>query len=355
MKKIIILGSLCTIIAFLACNQSGKNQKNKLTAENDTVLAMAMAVFKPIPELPADQSPETIAKRELGKMLFYDTRLSKNGNVSCNSCHNLNTFGNDNLPNSPGDDGIHGTRNSPTVLNASLQNMQFWDGRAKDVEQQAVMPVMNPVEMGIPHKGFLVNRLNGVKIYRDMFKAAFPGEKQPLTYENVGNAIGAFERTLVTPSRFDKYLQGYKNALTKQEKAGLAVFMNSGCTNCHNGVDIGGGALQKFGIASDYRLFTHSKIKDEGRKAVTKNDADKDMFKVAALRNVQGTYPYFHDGSVAGLDSAIIIMGEAQLSKSLSKDDVDNIKAFLKSLTGDVSAEAKTIPAALKQSMKKSG
>ena len=352
-KKIILLSAFCAFIAFFSCNQ-GKDKKTSTISRDDSLIAMVKSVFKAIPDAPGyKKDPVLAAKVELGKMLFYDNRLSKKGNVSCNSCHNLNTFGNDNLPNSPGDDGKHGTRNSPTVFNAALQNMQFWDGRAKDVEQQAGMPIMNPIEMGIPHKGFLIDRLSGIKMYSDMFKAAFPTEKQAITYENLGKAIGAFERTLLTPSRFDKFMQGDKTALTEREKAGLTSFMNSGCTSCHNGVGIGGGSLQKFGVVTDYRTLTHSKIKDEGRKAVTKKNTDKDMFKVAALRNVQGTYPYFHDGSIANLDSAITIMGKAQLNKNLTKEEVSNINAFLKSLTGDINAEAKAIPAALQQGQKK--
>ncbi|MGZ3938630.1 MAG: cytochrome-c peroxidase [Flavisolibacter sp.] len=354
MKKIIFLSALCALVAFFSCKQGGKENKSSATSRDDSLITLVKSVFKTIPNVPDYKNdPVLKAKVELGKMLFYDIRLSKKGNVSCNSCHNLNTFGNDNLPNSPGDDGKHGTRNSPTVFNAALQNMQFWDGRAKDVEQQAGMPIMNPIEMGIPHKGFLIDRLSGIKMYRQMFKTAFPSEKQAISYENLGKAIGAFERTLLTPSRFDKFMQGDKNALTDQEKSGLVSFMNSGCASCHNGVGIGGGSLQKFGIVTDYRTLTHSKTKDEGRKAVTKKNTDKDMFKVAALRNVQGTYPYFHDGSIANLDSAITIMGKVQLNKNLSEDEVSNIKAFLKSLTGDVSAEAKTIPAGLQQDKKK--
>lgn len=350
-----MLGCLSAFVAFLACNQWGTKNKKEATIvyNDDSLITVAKNYFKPLPAVAESQyNPVTPEKVELGKMLFYDNRLSRNGNVSCNSCHNLLKFGNDNEANSLGDNGQRGTRNSPTVFNAALENMQFWDGRAKDVEEQAGMPIMNPIEMGIPHKGFLIDRLSGIAIYKNMFKAAFPGETQPVTYTNLGKAIGAFERTLMAPSRFDKYMQGDKAALTNEEKQGLVTFLNAGCASCHSGVSIGGASLQKFGIVTDYRTLTRSLVSDEGRKTVTKKDSDKDMFRVASLRNVEGTYPYFHDGSIVDLDSAIVIMAKAQLNKTLSKQDVTSINAFLKSLTGDVNPGAKTVPAALKQNVK---
>lgn len=222
--------------------------------------------------------------------------------------------------------------------------MQFWDGRAKDVEQQAGMPILNPVEMAIPHKDFLVNRLAGIPLYQDLFKKAFPNDAKPVNYNNLQNAIGAFERTLLTPSKFDRYMQGDKNAMTTQEKEGLSVFINSGCPSCHQGVDIGGSTLQRFGVVTDYRNFTKGRVNDKGRADVTKNPADKDLFKVASLRNVAHTFPYFHNGSVASLDSAVKIMGKAQLNKDLSKTQVDQVVAFLNTLTGKVNANATTFP-----------
>lgn len=305
---------------------------------------------KVLPAVAANEdNAVTQSKVKLGKVLYYDSRLSKTGNNSCNSCHNLETYGVDNAATSTGDAGKKGNRNSPTVFNAALHNMQFWDGRAKDVEEQAGMPILNPVEMAIPHKGFLIDRLKGIKLYQDLFKAAFPGEARPLTFENLQKAIAAFERTLLTPSRFDSYVQGNKDAITAIEKAGLNVFIASGCTSCHNGVGIGGSTLQRFGLVTDYRTLTNSKINDEGRKTVTKNNADKDVFKVPGLRNVQGTFPYFHDGSIASLDTAVKIMAKAQLNKNLSAEEIKQIVAFLNSLSGDVNSDAKTIPDELKK------
>lgn len=311
----------------------------------DSLMQLAQHTFKILPAVAESKAnPVTPEKIRLGKILFFDTRLSRTGNNSCNSCHDLGTYGVDNQPTSVGDAGKQGGRNSPTVFNAALQNMQFWDGRAVDVEEQAGMPILNSVEMAIPHKGFLIDRLSSIKLYQGLFKAAFPVERKPMTYENLQKAIAAFERTLLTPSRFDRYMAGDTSALTMEEKLGLRVFAESGCTSCHNGVGVGGGILQKFGLVTDYRTLTNSQPGDEGRKQVTHKEQDKDVFKVPALRNVAGTYPYFHDGSIASLDTAVKIMGKAQLNKNLSDIQVKQIAAFLNSLSGLVDPSFKTPP-----------
>jgi cytochrome c peroxidase len=354
MKKQSTIIALCIIVAIFSCNQSGNKKTSETvvssTQSDDSLLNTARNFFKPLPSV-ADNAnnPVTESKVKLGKLLYYDARLSRTGNNSCNSCHNLANYGVDNKATSTGDAGKQGNRNSPTVFNAALHNMQFWDGRAKDVEEQAGMPILNSVEMAIPHKGFLVDRLSKIHPYPQMFKAAFPDQTRPLTYENLQKAIAAFERTLLTPSRFDQFMQGDRNAITQDEKEGLKVFIASGCISCHNGVGIGGGSLQKFGIVTDYRTLTKSSFNDEGRKTVTKENSDKDLFKVPGLRNAAGTYPYFHDGSVANLDSAVKIMGKAQLNKTLSVTEEKQIVAFLNSLKGDVNADAKTFPEELKK------
>ncbi|MBS1524184.1 MAG: c-type cytochrome [Bacteroidetes bacterium] len=347
MKKLIF--GFCAIAIILSCRQSSKKPTPVLSKQwEDSLMQLAQNTFKVLP-VTADSktNPLTPEKIKLGKVLFFDTRLSKTGNNSCNSCHNLETYGVDNLPTSVGDAGKHGGRNSPTVFNAALQNMQFWDGRATDVEEQAGMPILNPVEMAIPHKGFLIDRLSSIKLYQDLFKAAFPGEKKPITYKNLQKAIGAFERTLLTPSRFDKYMAGDTNAITMEEKLGLKVFTESGCAGCHHGVGVGGGTLQKFGLVTDYRTLTGSKMNDEGKKQVSHKDQDKDVFKVPTLRNVAGTHPYFHDGSIASLDTAVKIMGKAQLNKNLSRLQVKQVVAFLNSLSGQINPEDKTFPSEL--------
>jgi len=301
----------------------------------------ASELFAPLPAaLPNPDNPTSQAKVDLGRSLYYDTRLSRDGNISCNSCHNLATFGVDNLPTSPGDAGEHGARNSPTVLNAGLHIAQFWDGRATDLEAQAGMPVLNPVEMAIPSEEFLVDRLGKVEGYPARFAAAFPGEETALTYRNIRLALGAFERTLLTPSRFDAYLAGDRQALTTEEKSGLRTFIDYRCTTCHNGIGVGAASFQKFGLADGYWVHTGSDHVDDGRYAVTGDEKDRYFFKVASLRNVEKTGPYFHDGSVEDLEGALRVMLQVQIGIEPPEEEVRNIAAFLRSLTGEVPPEA---------------
>lgn len=304
-----------------------------------------LAYFQSLPDkAPNPENPSSAVKIKLGHVLYYDVRLSKNNTISCNSCHNLSKSGVDNLPFSPGDDGTLGGRNSPTTLNAALHTKQFWDGRAKDVEEQAGMPILNPVEMAIPSQDFLVKRLSEVPMYQDLFKQAFPNEKNPLTYSNIQKAIAAFERELLTPSRFDQYLKGDSRALTVQEKKGMLSFINIGCINCHAGTLLGGDQFQKFGAYVPYWELTGSKNIDKGLYEITKNEMDMYIFKVPSLRNVAETSPYFHDGSVKDLEQAVRIMGKAQLKYEMSDAEAQNIVAFLKSLSGEVPAFAKEVP-----------
>jgi len=350
MKKILTL----TLIAgglLAACNNSDKHEPGKadpapgITNADRELLQRAQEIFKPLPaRADCAHNPVTDAKVLLGQHLYYDTRLSKTGNNSCNSCHNLATFGVDNLPTSKGDNGGFGGRNSPTVLNAATHEFQFWDGRAKDVEEQAGGPILNPVEMAIPTKDFLIARLKDIPAYRDMFKAAFPTAPDAVTYDHVQKAIAAFERTLLTPSPFDKYLNGDHKALTAEQRIGMKTFMDAGCIQCHSGSNLGGAMFQKFGVFADYRDWTHSKTNDQGKLDLTKLSADKDVFKVPGLRNIAKTHPYFHDGSVADLHQAVKIMGKVQLNKDLSEAQVQGIVDFLGALTGEVPAEAKKVP-----------
>ncbi len=306
------------------------------------LLQQAQTYFQALPAT-AENSENKITdeKVKLGKTLYFDTRLSLKGNNSCNSCHNLDTYGVDNLPTSKGDAGNFGERNSPTVYNAALHAIQFWDGRAKDVEEQAGGPILNPVEMAIPNEAFIEKKLRGVEEYQPMFKAAFPDDKEAITFANITKSIAAFERTLLTPSKFDDFLKSDNNALTAEEKDGLKTFMDAGCITCHNGPAVGGTMMQKFALFGDYRELTHSKGNDEGLKKQTKKESDKDMFKVPSLRNIEKTGPYFHDGSVADLKEAIKIMGKTELNKDLSQADIDKIYVFLKALTGKLPNNAK--------------
>lgn len=345
MKKIIIITTISFFI--LSCGSKPK----EISAVDKESLSYALAAKKHIDnfeQLPRSSSNpknrKTAAKLELGHTLFYDTRLSLEGKNSCNSCHNLATYGVDNKATSVGDAGELGGRNSPTVLNASLHASQFWDGRAKDVEEQAGMPILNPVEMAIPNKEFLIKRLKGIPAYVQAFKAAFPEDEESLTYENLTYAIGVFERELLTPSRFDEFLSGDDNALTVQEKKGFLSFNLLGCVSCHSGAVLGGQQLQKFGLYDEYSKLTQSEKVDFGRYEATAKESDKFIFKVPSLRNVAKTAPYFHDGSVEKLEDAVQVMGMTQLGRALTKDEVENITAFLSSLTGTVPEQFTSAP-----------
>lgn len=332
------------VIAF-ACKNSQQSQ-NTDQAKDDTLITLAKNYFQPLPkEAVSPENPVTPEKVALGKALYFDTRLSMHNTQSCNTCHNVSTYGVDNNATSKGDLGKNGNRNSPTTFNAALHFLQFWDGRMKTVEEQAGGPVMNPAEMNMPAEKEVIARLNKVETYKKMFAAAFPGEKDPVTFDNMKKSIAAFERTLLTPSKFDKYLEGDATALNDQEKKGLHTFISTGCIACHTGPLLGGNMFQKFPlIGTDYKSLTGSVLDDKGRMEVTKNEADKYMFKVPSLRNTAETWPYFHDGSVKELDKAITIMAKLELGKDIAPEQVTEISTFLKTLSSDVPAEVKQAP-----------
>jgi cytochrome c peroxidase len=266
---------------------------------------------------------------ELGKKLFFDPRMSKSGFISCNSCHNLSMGGSDNLKTSIGHNWQQGPINAPTVLNSSLNVLQFWDGRAKDLKAQAGGPIANPGEMAFTHE-LAVGVLQSIPEYVAEFKRVFG--KDGVNIDEVTSAIAAFEETLVTPnSRFDKWLKGSKTALTKTEQDGYKLFKDSGCVACHNGPAVGGASFQKMGVVEPYKTASAA----EGRASVTGKDADRFNFKVPTLRNVALTYPYFHDGAANTLPEAVDVMGRLQLGRKFSDDENAKIVAFLKTLTGD--------------------
>lgn len=294
-----------------------------------------LPMFMPLPVEVASATNElTEAKINLGRQLYFENRISKGGKMSCNSCHVLEKYGNDNLPFSPGHEGKLGGRSSPTVYNAALHIAQFWDGRAPSVEEQAKGPVLNPVEMGMPDEAFVIKVLKSMPGYVEGFKAAFPGEKDPLNYNNFGNAVGAFERKLLTPSKWDAYLKGDKTALSAEEKKGFATFAKTGCVTCHNGVAVGGMMYQKLGLVKAWPGLT-----DKGRGDITKNDGEISFFKVPSLRNITETGPYLHDGSVKTLEEMVKKMAEYQLGKQITDEEVASIITFLKALKGDLPAE----------------
>lgn len=266
---------------------------------------------------------------ELGKKLYFDPRLSKSGFISCNSCHNLSMGGTDNIPTSIGDKWQQGPINAPTVLNSSLNVAQFWDGRAADLKAQAGGPIANPGEMAFSHT-LAIDVLESIPGYIREFKMVFGKDK--IDIDQVTSAIAEFEKTLVTPnSRFDQWLLGKKDALSAEELAGYTIFKDSGCVACHNGEAVGGNSFQKMGVVEPYKPDD----KNVGLSAVTGKDADRFNYKVPTLRNVELTYPYFHDGAAQTLGEAVDVMGRLQLGTKFTPDENAKIVAFLKTLTGD--------------------
>lgn len=340
MKKLLIFTAICLFV--ISCVRTDKKKSESSDIDSEKLLTQAQIFFQPISAVEVDR-PDSVMV-QLGKYLFFDTRLSGEGNISCNSCHSLSNYGVDNEQFSMGDDKSRGTRNSPTVFHAALHKMQFWDGRAVDVEEQAGGPILNPIEHNIKDKQQLVNRLKNVEIYQQLFPEAFKDDADPITFDNVTRAIGAFERTLMPESRFDKYLEGDASALNSQEKAGLDVFISTGCITCHNGVALGGQMLQKFGLWEDYWKQTGSEKVDAGVFDVSQNETERYFFKVPGLRNVTHTWPYFHDGSVEDLHEAVRIMGKLQRGVDLSDKEVDDVVAFMASLSADIPDEVKKSP-----------
>lgn len=306
--------------------------------------ASISSVFEPLPAKLPDpaNNPSSRAKVDLGKILFFDPRLSSTGTISCNSCHAIENSGTDNLPFSTGIEGKIGGRNSPTVFNAALNTVQFWDGRAATLEEQAVGPMINPLEMGNTNHALVISRIKKIPGYLPYFKKAFPAEKD-ITIENVAKAIAAFERTLITPSAVDDYLKGKKTALSSKAIRGMNHVERIGCTSCHMGVNFnapsglpeGTGFFQKFPTYTDNEYVKKYELqKDKGRFEVTKNKEDLHMFRVASWRNIAITAPYFHNGSVKTLEEAVRVMGKTQLNVDIPDNEVEDIVAFLEALNG---------------------
>jgi cytochrome c peroxidase len=308
-----------------------------------TALALASSVsvawaLEALPtEAPAPtDNPTTEAKVELGKMLYHDPRLSSTGTVACASCHNTMLGGEDNRPNSMGVNGQTGGRSAPTVWNAAFNKVQFWDGRAASLEDQAAGPVTNPIEMGMKSWDDVVARLKTIDGYKAAFDEAFPGGE--ISKENATKAIAAYERTLITPnSAYDKYAGGDQTALTEQQIRGMNKAVELGCTGCHSGPAFnGGGSFQKFPVFENgYFEAQYHFMKDKGVAEVSKKSSDEHLFKVPTLRNIALTAPYFHNGAVKSLDQAVKVMAKLQLNKDLEAQDVEDIVAFLNALTGE--------------------
>ncbi len=306
--------------------------------------ALAMEALPEQPAVPAD-NPQSAAKIELGKQLYFDPRLSSSGTVSCNSCHNVMATGTDSVRTSVGVEGKVGGRNAPTVWNAAYLSSQFWDGRAATLEDQAKGPILNPIEMAMPDEDTAVEVIRSIPAYVESFKAVFGGDN-PVTYDNIAKAIASYERTLITPnSPFDRFMRGDKKALSAEAERGMKLVQDVGCTACHSGPMFAGPAslsfgepfLQRFPIFLDNEYVSKYQLDaDPGRFESTGNEADRHMWRVPTWRNVALTAPYFHNGSVDTLDEAVRVMGKTQLNLDLSEDQVADIVAFLESLTGEI-------------------
>jgi cytochrome c peroxidase len=330
--------TLVATLAAFALAGAGCKGGGEAAVQMDTT---QLALYGPLPaamENPAN--PITDAKIELGRKLYFEARLSASDDISCNSCHDLPHYGADTGAVSVGHQGQKGSRNSPTVYNAAGHIAQFWDGRAADVEAQALGPILDPVEMAMPAAPAVIGRVRADAEYRRMFAAAFPDDRNPVTYENLGRAIGAFERRLVTPARWDQALRGVDSVLTNAEKAGFNTFTSTGCPMCHLGVYVGGSMYQKTGLVTPWPDTT-----DVGREAVTHQPGDRFFFKVPSLRNIEHTAPYFHNGAVRSLDTAVVWMAHHQLGRTLTPEQVASIVTWLRSLTGEIPTDYIARPA----------
>ena len=303
---------------------------NAVAIDADRLMRSANRYFEPLPETMPGSENDTPQRIALGKKLFFDKRLSINDTQACASCHRLDEdfAGVDNLATSPGARGEQGVRNSPTVLNAGFQDSQFWDGRARDLVDQAKQPILNPIEMGMPDEQTVVDKLRNIDEYRKAFANAFPDSDPAVTYQNMAEAIAAFERTLITPSRFDDFLKGDATALSEAEQQGLHTFIRVRCRSCHDGALLGGVAFEKLGDKQPYE-----NQQDQGLFALTGDENDRMVFKVSGLRNVALTAPYFHDGKIKTLEDAIRQMARLQLDEELTEQQVQDIATFLGALT----------------------
>jgi cytochrome c peroxidase len=345
LRKISVSFALSTIVvAFgLASSLMPARSASKL-------LTQARQAFSALPkDMGTAEFPVTAERVDLGHKLFFDPRLSADGAVSCSRCHLPALYGTDGLAKSLGAHNRVNPRNAPTVLNAALQFKAHWRGDRTNVEDQAKQALIGPPSFGNSDYAAAMMKLKAITGYVQLFAKAFLGESEPVTPENWGKAIGAYERTLVTPSRFDDYLGGNENALSNSEKHGLQLFMEKGCSGCHKGPGVGGGIFQKFGIREDYWKETRVTEPDKGRFDVTKDPADLYVFKVPSLRNVAMTPPYFHDGSVSSLAEAVRIMAKVQLEMTPTAVEIAGLTTFLTSLTStlpDNFVVAPVLPAA---------
>ncbi len=342
-RSLYITMAMLSLFAIILLNLQGcKDRKKSTTNEKESAVdtttldgklwLKASAVFPILPDTMPGTFTDTKQKVDLGKKLYFEKALSINNQQACNSCHPIDRgfAGADHDITGVGALGKSGKRNDPSTLNAGFQFAQFWDGRAGTLEEQATKPILNPIEMGMPDKTAVEKKLRAMPDYVASFKAAFPDQEDPLNFDNLGRAIAAFERTLVSRGKIDRFLKGDLSAMNTSEKEGLKVFIETGCIQCHMGPNFGGLIYQKMGLFHPYE-----NIEDLGRFAVTGNEGDKYQFKVPMLRNVLLTGPYFHDGRTADVEVAIEKMAYMQLNKKLTPNEVKSIKNFLGALSDE--------------------
>jgi cytochrome c peroxidase len=305
-----------------------------IAADDWALLKEAQQIFQPLPKY---MSGTTVAKEQvaLGRLLFFDPRITADGDVSCATCHQRALYGADGRPKSIGVKQRVHPRNAPTVFNAALYSVVHWRGDLKDLEDQAEQALTGAISSGLDERE-VTERLRRIEGYGPLFAAAFPTDSHPMTVKNMANAIVAYEQTLLTPAPLDAYLAGNVDAISPAARTGLETFIKAGCAACHHRVGVGGDMYRKFGIIEDYWSATGSRSIDKGRVEVTKNPDDLYVFRVPSLRNVAMTAPYFHDGSVATLAEAVKVMGRVQLGMNLGDIKINEIVSFLNSLTGDL-------------------
>ncbi len=336
MIRIILLSVAFHLL--LICSAYGQS-------EDEALQTRAKQFFSPLPSvMKSAENPVTPEKVKLGKILFYETRISVDGTVSCARCHPVSHYAADGLRVAVGNGCKLNPRNAPTLFNAADQISEHWIGNRRSVEDQAKQALTGPPAFGMPSYEAVEKKLREIHGYPALFKAAFPEDKDPVTADNFASAVGAFERTLITPSSFDAFLKGDAGALSGQQKKGLQIFLDTGCMACHFGTYVGGQMYQKFGIFEPYWKYTKSEKIDEGRYAVTKKESDKYVFKVPVLRNAAMTPPYFHDGSVDRLEDAVTVMAKVQLGKDIDAGQASAIVAFLDSLTGQIPEDFLRVP-----------
>ena len=350
----LVLGvCLLSVLAVGAASAQTQNDTDQNETDGEIDYPVEPPTDQPLPGYEAvRRENDTDAKIQLGKQLYFEPRISETGTISCNTCHNVMAGGDDDRPTASGVHGQTGPRNSPTVWNSAFHSTQFWDGRADTLAEQAEGPIVADIEMGMPDHQAALDRVRNNSGYTEQFEEVYGSEE--VTIDRVTDAIAAYERTLITPnSSYDQYVKGDTDALTEQQLDGMETFQEVGCTSCHLGPTFSGQGPGTAFEAESGNFYgqpnpsfpdndqcqeyvdRYGLMEDNGRMGVTDDEADQYVYKVPTLRNVEHTAPYMHTGRVTNLENAIRLMGSCQLDQNLSDQQVQDIRAFLTSLTGE--------------------